>query len=66
MMTPLHHPMRSLLLLTHLVARTGDGRCRLNVDINDIGLQFQYLRIVMNFYDNGEWIFLGEVQFCGE
>ena len=45
--------------------RTGDGRRRLNIDINDkYGLQFQYLRIEMSFYD--KWIFLGEVQFCGE
>ena len=46
--------------------RTGDGRRRLNIDINNNGLQFQYLRIEMIFYDNNEWIFLGEVQFCGE
>ena len=46
--------------------RTGYGRRRLNFDINDNGLQFQYLRIVMSFYDNSEWIFLGEVQFCGK
>ena len=46
--------------------RTGDGRCGLNIDINDNGPQFQYLRIEMIFYDNSEWIFLSEVQFCGE
>ena len=51
---------------TNLPSRTGDGRRRLNFDINDNGLQFQYLRIEMSFYDNSEWIFLGEVQFCGE
>ena len=45
--------------------RTGDGRRRLNIDINN-RLQFQYLRIEMTFYDNSEWIFLSEVQFCGE
>ena len=45
--------------------RTGDGRRRLKIDINN-GLQFQYLRIEMTFYDNSEWIFLGEVQFCGK
>ena len=50
----------------YLPSRTCDGRCRLNIDINDNGLRFQYLRIVMSFYDNSEWIFLGEVQFCGE
>ena len=46
--------------------RTGDNQRRFNVDINDVGLQFQYLRIVMSFYDNSEWIFLSDVQFCGE
>ena len=45
--------------------RTGDGRRRLFIDTNN-ELQFQYLRIEMSFYDNSEWIFLGEVQFCGE
>ena len=45
--------------------RTGDGRRRLFIDINN-GLQFQYLRIEMRFYINSEWIFLSEVQFCGE
>ena len=46
--------------------RDGDGRCRFNININRGGLQFQYLRIVMSFYDNSEWIFLSDVQFCGE
>ena len=46
--------------------RTGDGRRRLNIDINYDRLQYQYLRIEMSFYNNSEWIFLGEVQFCGE
>ena len=46
--------------------RNGDRRGRLNIDINDSELQFQYLRIVMNFINNSEWIFLNEVQFCGE
>ena len=45
--------------------RDVENRRRLNVDINDVGLQFLYLRIVMSFYDNSEWIFLSEVQFCG-
>ena len=55
-----------ITITTNSPSRTGDGRRRLNVDINDIRLQFQYLRIVMSFYDDSEWIFLGEVQFCGE
>ena len=59
-------PSNEITIITNSPSRTGDGRRRLNVDINDIGLQFQYLRIVMNFYDDSEWIFLGEVQFCGE
>ena len=46
--------------------RTGDAQRRLNIDVTDNGLQFQYLRIEMIFYDNSEWIFLSEVQFCGE
>ena len=59
-------PSNEIIITTNSPSRTGDGRRRLNVDINDIGLQFQYLRIVINFYDNSEWVFLGEVQFCGE
>ena len=46
--------------------RNGDRRSRYNVDINNAYLQFQYLRIEMSFYDNSEWIFLSDVQFCGE
>ena len=45
--------------------RIGDGRRRMNININDM-TQFQYLKIDMNFYNNSEWIFLGEVEFCGE
>ena len=54
-----------ITITTSLSDRTGDGRRRLNIDINNEP-QFQYLRIEMSFYDNSEWIFLGEVQFCGE
>ena len=54
-----------IIITTSSPDRTGDGRRRLNIDINN-GLQFQYLRIEMSFYDNSEWIFLSEVQFCGE
>ena len=46
--------------------RTSDGRRRWNIDFNNDGLQFRYLRIVMSFYDNSEWIFLSEVQFHGK
>ena len=52
-----------IIITTNSPSRTGDGRRRINIDYNN-GLQFQYLRIEMNF--NSEWIFLGEVQFCGE
>ena len=46
--------------------RTGNVRRRMNIDINNERLQFQYLRIEMSFYGNSEWIFLGEVSFCGK
>ena len=45
--------------------RKGNGQRRFNVDIKT-RLQFQYLRIVMSFHDNSEWIFLSDVQFCGK
>ena len=45
--------------------RTGDGQSILNIGINNDRLKFIYLRITMTF-SNSEWIFLGEVQFCGE
>ena len=57
---------RLTTITTNLPNRTEDGQHTLNIDINNVGLQFQYLRIVMSFYDNSEWIFLSEVQFCGE
>ena len=59
-------PSNEITITTNSPRRTGDDRRRLNIHINDNGLQFQYLRIKMNFYDDSEWIFLGEVQFCGE
>ena len=42
-----------------------NGRSILNISINNDRLRFLYLRIRMSFNDN-QWIFLGEVQFCGE
>ena len=54
-----------ITITTSSFNRTGERRRRLNIGINDNGLQFQYLRIEMSF-SNIEWIFLGEVQFCGE
>ena len=59
-------PSNEITITTNSPSRTGDGRRRMNIDINDNGLQFQYLRIEMSFYDDSEWIFLSEVQFCGE
>ena len=53
-------------ITTNSPNRTKDGQSTLN--INNIGdrLKFQNLRIMMSFYDNSEWIFLSEVQFCGK
>ena len=48
------------------IRRTNDERRRMNIDVSDDGLQFQYLRIEMSFYNDSEWIFLGEVWFCGK
>ena len=61
-------PSNEINITTTSPNRNGDRRNRLNVDIYSAGLQFSYLRIVMSFYDNStsEWIFLSEVQFCGE
>ena len=59
-------PSSEITITTTSPDRTGNGRRRLNIDINNDGLQFQYLRIEMNFYDNSEWIFLSEVNFCGK
>ena len=56
---------RMIAITANLPDRTGDGRRRIFIDINN-RLQFQYLRIEMSFYDDIEWIFLSEVQFCGE
>ena len=52
-----------ITITTNSPSRTGDGQRELNIEYNN-GPQFQYLRIEMNF--NSEWVFLGEVQFCGE
>ena len=53
-------------ITTNSPNRTEDGQHILSIDINNVRLQFQYLRIVMSFYDNSEWIFLSDVQFCGK
>ena len=59
-------PSKEITITTNSPSRTGDARRRMIIDINDNGLQFQYLRIEMSFYNDSEWIFLNEVQFCGE
>ena len=51
-----------ITITTNSPSRIGDERQRMNININD-GPQFQYLRIEMSFYDDSEWIFLGEVFF---
>ena len=58
-------PSNEINITTSSPSRTGDARRRMNIDIDD-GPKFQYLRMVMTFHDDSEWIFLGEVQFCGE
>ena len=58
-------PSNEITITNNSPSRTGDGRRRLFIDINN-GPQFQYLRTEMTFYDDSEWIFLSEVQFCGE
>ncbi len=59
-------PSNEITITTNSPSRTGDARRRMNIDSSNNGLQFLYLRIEMSFYDDREWIFLGEVQFCGE
>ena len=59
-------PSNKINITNNQLGRTDDARRRLNIDINNDGLQFQYLRIVMNFYDNSEWIFLSKVNFCAK
>ena len=58
-------PSNEISIISGSPDRDGDGRRRLNT-INNFELQFRYLRIEMSFYDNNEWIFLSDVQFCGE
>ena len=53
-------------ITTNSPNRTEDGQSILSIDISDDMPKFVYLRIAMTFYSNSEWIFLGEVQFCGE
>ena len=59
-------PSNEINITTSSPRRTGNARRRVDIDINDNGLRFQYLRVVMSFYEDSEWIFLGEMYFCGE
>ena len=56
-------PSNVINITTNSPSRTGDGQRRLNIDIINDTLQYQYLRIVMS---SSECIFLSEVGFCGE
>ena len=64
------HHLRGFHKITNVAInspnRTEDGQSVVNIDINDDMLKYFYLRIVMTFSSNSEWIFLSEVQFCGE
>ena len=53
-------------ITTNSPNRTEDGLSTLNINNISNRLKFQYLRIMMSFYDSSEWIFLSEVQFCGK
>ena len=53
-------------ITTNSPNRTKDGLITLNINNISDKLKFQYLRIMMHFYRNSEWIFLSEVQFCGK
>ena len=59
-------PSNEITITTSPPRRISDARRRLFINITDTGLRFQYLRIVMSFYDNSEWIFLSELRFCGK
>ena len=53
-------------ITTNSSNRAEDGRSILNISISNDKLKFLYLGIEMTFYSSSEWIFLSEVQFCGE
>ena len=59
-------PSNEINITPGSVRRDREERRRWFINVNDNGLQFQYLRIEMSFYDDSEWIFLNEVEFCGE
>ena len=57
-------PSNEFNTTTNSPNRLDDRRYRLNINIDD-NSQFQYLRMVLSFYNDSEWIFFGYVQFCG-
>ena len=59
-------PSNVINITTNSPSRTGDGRRRLNININNVTTEYQYLRIILSFYNRSELIFLSEVEFCGE
>ena len=42
------------------------GQHTLTINVSNHELKFRYVRITMSFCETCEWIFLSEVQFCGE
>ena len=52
-------------ITTNSPCRTKTGKCTLNIN-NRAQVKFQYLRIHMSIDEDSKWIFLGEVQFCGQ
>ena len=53
-------------ITTNSSCRTKTGKCTLNINNNHaLQIKFWHLRIHMSFYED-KWIFLGEVQFCGQ
>ena len=59
-------PSNEINIIPIVPRRDRSGLHRFDINIDDNGLRFQYLRIEMSFYMDSEWIFLSEVQFCGE
>ena len=53
------------IVTTNSPTITENGQHTLNINVTDSrSLKYQYLKIVISF--NNEWIFLSEMQFCGE
>ena len=59
-------PSNVINITTSSPSRIDNGRHRLNLNINNDTIQYRYLKMVMSFYSSSEWIFLSEVEFCGE